>query len=82
MKLIKSVAPDLSVCLTNDNRVAVMVDNEYGEQLAEVTDVEALVRTLREFATLRPASMPEGMTPTAEAELNRRYSGQNQEGSN
>jgi len=72
VKFIKSVAPDLSVCLTNDNRIAVMVDNAEGEHLAEVTDVEALVRTLREFATLQPGTMPTGTLTTAEFELRHR----------
>lgn len=74
MRHIQSVAPDMSVCLTNDNKLVIMVETEDGEQLAEITDIDHLVRTVRhlELIQMEDAALPSSMITTAEVELNRR----------
>jgi hypothetical protein len=76
MRAIKSVGPDLSVALTNDNKLVVMVeDDKYGEFLAEVTDIDNLVRKLRELELIQmERSTTPGMVTSAEADLSRRAS--------
>jgi hypothetical protein len=76
MQIIQSVAPDMSAGLTNDNKLVIMVETEDGEQLAEVTDIDHLVRTLRNLELVQMerrqwGALP-GTTTTAESDLNRR----------
>lgn len=77
MQLIKEVTPDLAAGLTNDNKLVVMVDSEYGEVLAEVTDIDALVGALRNLELVQMerrswGAVDTGTVTTAEVELNRR----------
>jgi hypothetical protein len=79
MQIIQSVAPDLNVCLTDSNQLVIMVDDEEGEHLAEVTDIDRLIQALRHVhlvqaeraATGESRRMGASIT-TAEVELNRR----------
>src|SRR6185437_8924626 len=74
MKEIRSVGPDLDVCLTDTNRLAIMVESEYGEHLAEVTDLDALISKLRELALIQAELSNRehrSMVSTAEVELER-----------
>lgn len=74
MRIIQSVGPDLNVCLTNDNKLVIMIDNEDGEVLAEITDMDRLFQAVRHVDLVRaenPSDRPPMIT-TAEVELNRR----------
>ena len=74
MRIIQSVAPELNVALTNDNKLVIMVDTDDGEVLAEVTDIDHLVASLRrmELIQMELSARPSNMITTAEVELNRR----------
>lgn len=69
MRIIQSVAPELSVALTDDNRLVIMV--ETSSRTGEVTDIDHLVHTLRSLELIQmeisTRSAPSG-TP-AEVEL-------------
>lgn len=73
MQIIQSVAPDMSAALTNDNKLVIMVETDDGEHLAEVTDIDHLVRTLRNLELIQMERKQWGRFPgtvtTAEAEL-------------
>lgn len=74
MRIIQSVAPDMSVCLTNDNRLVIMVETEDGEHLAEITDMDRLFQAVRHVDLVRAENPTDRVpqTTTAEVELSRR----------
>jgi hypothetical protein len=75
MRIIQSVAPDMSVCLTNDNRLVIMVEDEDGEHLAEITDMDKLIQAVRrldQISTEPVYSKDYVPVTTAEAEQARR----------
>jgi hypothetical protein len=68
MRIIQSVAPDLSVGLTDDNKLVIMV--ETSNRQGEVTDIDHLVHALRSLELIQmeiSTQTPKG-TP-AEVEL-------------
>jgi hypothetical protein len=76
MRAIESVTADLDVCLTDTNRLAIMVSTDEGEFLAEVKDIDTLVAKLRklELIKMEPARGERvgSCVSTAEVELERR----------
>jgi hypothetical protein len=76
MREIRSVAPDLSVGLTDTNKIVVIVETDDGEFMAEVPNIRVLGTRLRELELIKLEGGPSSsrlMTITsAEAELERR----------
>lgn len=55
MREMRSVAPDVTVCLTDANEIAVMVETEDGARRAvgKITDLDVLVQRLRELELIQ-----------------------------
>lgn len=74
MRIIQAVGPDLSVGLTDTNRLVIIVDTDDGEHMAEVAEIEVLAQALREMDLVQMENSRRAgpCATTAETDLERR----------